>query len=105
MAVVLPLLDTAVSTSGDYERFFEADGVRYHHILDPATGDSARGSWSVTVLGPEATLTDALSTSVFVLGPDKGLALIDRLPGIDAIVIDAAGRLRYSADLAPLQQR
>ena len=104
MAVVLPLLDTAVSTSGDYERFFEADGVRYHHILDPAMGDSARDSWSVTILGPEATLTDALSTSVFVLGPEKGLALIDRLPGIDAIIIDSAGQLRYSADLAPLDQ-
>ncbi len=102
MAVMLPLLDTAVSTSGDYERYFEADGVRYHHILDPATGDSARNTWSVTVLGAEATLTDALSTSVFVLGPEKGIALIDTLPGIDAIVIDAQGTLRYSADLAPL---
>lgn len=100
MAVLLPLVDTAVSTSGDYERFFEEDGVRYHHILDPSTGDSARQSWSVTILGPEATLTDGLSTSVFVLGPEKGLALIDRLPGIDAIIIDAEGRLRYSADLA-----
>ena len=100
MAVLLPLIDTAVSTSGDYERFFEEDGVRYHHILDPTTGDSARGSWSVTILGPEATFTDGLSTSVFVLGPDKGLALIDSLPGIDAIVIDAEGKLRYSADLA-----
>lgn len=100
VAVLLPLVDTAVSTSGDYERFFEEGGVRYHHILDPRTGDSARQSLSVTILGPEATLTDALSTSVFVLGPDKGLALIDRLPGIDAIVIDARGRLRYSADLA-----
>lgn len=99
MAVLLPLVDTAVSTSGDYERFFVEDGVRYHHILDPRTGDSARESMSVTILGPEATLTDALSTSVFVLGPDKGLALIDRLPGIDAIIIDAEGRLRYSADL------
>ncbi|MEQ8859463.1 MAG: FAD:protein FMN transferase [Pseudomonadales bacterium] len=102
MAAVLPLMDTAVSTSGDYERFFEEDGVRYHHILDPDTGASARRSWSVTVLGPETLFTDALSTSVFVLGPEAGLALIDRLPGIDAIVIDAEGRLRYSADLAPL---
>ncbi len=102
MAVMLPLLDTAVSTSGDYERYFEADGIRYHHILDPATGDSARNAWSVTILGPETTLTDALSTSVFVLGPEKGIALIDTLPGIDAIVIDAQGTLRYSADLAPL---
>jgi thiamine biosynthesis lipoprotein len=99
MAVLLPLVDTAVSTSGDYERFFEEDGVRYHHILDPRTGDSARDSWSVTILGPDATFTDGLSTSVFVLGPERGLALIDRLPGIDAIIIDAEGTLRYSADL------
>ncbi len=99
MAVLLPLVDTAVSTSGDYERFFEEDGVRYHHILNPRTGESARDSWSVTILGPEATLTDGLSTSVFVLGPEAGLALIDRLPGIDAIIIDAEGRLRFSADL------
>ncbi|MDZ7670392.1 MAG: FAD:protein FMN transferase [Gammaproteobacteria bacterium] len=99
MAAVLPLTDTAVSTSGDYERFFEEDGVRYHHILDPATGRSARDAWSVTILGPDATFTDALSTSVFVLGPERGLALIDDMPGIDAIIIDASGRLRYSADL------
>lgn len=102
MAAVLPLVDTAVSTSGDYERFFEQDGVRYHHILDPTTGRSARNSWSVTILGPETMFTDALSTSVFVLGPERGLALVDRLPGIDAIIVDAAGKLRYSADLAPL---
>ena len=102
MAAILPLTDTAVSTSGDYERFFERDGVRYHHILDPTTGDSARESWSVTILGPEATFTDALSTSVFVLGPEKGLELVNRLPEIDAIIIDAKGHLRYSAELAEL---
>lgn len=100
VAVLLPLVDTAVSTSGDYERFFDEGGVRYHHILDPRTGDSARKSWSVTILGPEATFTDALSTSVFVLGPEAGLELIDRLPGIDAIIIDATGKLRYSEGLA-----
>jgi thiamine biosynthesis lipoprotein len=103
MAVLLPLTDTAVSTSGDYERYFEKDGVRYHHILDPTTGDSARELRSVTILGPEATLTDALSTSVFVLGRDKGLALInEHFPGVDAIIIDGAGQLHYSAGLAPL---
>jgi thiamine biosynthesis lipoprotein len=102
MSAVLPLVDTAVSTSGDYERYFEKDGVRYHHILDPDTGRSATGSWSVTILGPEATLTDALSTSVFVLGPERGLALIDQLPGIDAIIIDPNGDLRFSADLMEL---
>lgn len=104
MAVVLPLEDTAVSTSGDYERFFERGGERFHHILDPSTGRSATGNQSVTILGPDATFTDALSTSVFVLGPEKGLTLIDRLPGIDAIVIDANGKLSYSAELLSLTQ-
>ena len=93
---------TAGSTSGDYERFFVEDGVRYHHILDPDTGRSATGAWSVTILGPATTFTDGLSTSVFVLGPERGLELIDRLPGIDAIIVDASGRLLYSRDLAPL---
>lgn len=99
MAAVLPLVDTAVSTSGDYERYFEREGVRYHHILDPSTGRSATGAWSVTILGPEATFTDALSTSVFVLGAKRGLELIDRLAGIDAIIIDPQGQLLFSADL------
>ncbi|MEM6708625.1 MAG: FAD:protein FMN transferase [Pseudomonadota bacterium] len=98
-AVRLPLADTAVSTSGDYERFFERDGVRYHHILDPMTGRSATGSLSVTILGNEAMLTDALSTSVFVLGATKGIELINRLPGIDAIIIDPKGKLHYSDGL------
>ena len=102
MSAVLPLEDTAVSTSGDYERYFEAGGVRYHHILDPSTGKSATGAWSVTILGPNATFTDALSTSVFVLGPEKGLALVDTLPGIDAIIIDPNGKLQFSAELAEL---
>ncbi len=99
MAAILPLENTAVSTSGDYERYFERDGVRYHHILNPSTGDSAREVRSVTILGPQATFTDALSTSVFVLGVEKGLQLVNRLPGIDAIIVDNRGKLHFSADL------
>ena len=102
IAVVLPLENTAVSTSGDYQRYFEQDGVRYHHIIDPSTGDSARAVRSVTILGPDATRTDGLSTSVFVLGAEKGLALIDRLPEFDAIVIDGEGKLFYSKGLENL---
>ena len=102
MIAILPLVDTAVSTSGDYERYFEEGDVRYHHILDPTSGDSARGLRSVTIMGPEGYFTDALSTAVFVLGIDAGLALINRLPGIDAVLIDSTGDLRYSADIAPL---
>lgn len=102
MSAILPLEDTAVSTSGDYERYFDENGVRYHHILDPETGDSAREIRSVTILGPDATTTDGLSTSVFVLGLKDGLALINRLDGIDAIVIDGSGQLHYSNDLSSL---
>jgi thiamine biosynthesis lipoprotein len=100
-AVVLPLSNTAISTSGDYERYFIRDGVRIHHILSPKTGKPAHVSRSVTILGPDATTTDALSTTVFVLGADKGLQLVERMDGIDAIVIDANGRLHYSSGLQP----
>lgn len=95
----IPVSDEAVSTSGDYERFFDRDGERYHHIIDPSTGTSARELRSVTIIGPDATTTDALSTSVFVMGPRRGLELIDRLPGIEAIVVDREGRLGYSDGL------
>ncbi len=104
VVAVIPLVDVAVSTSGDYERFFEQDGVRYHHIIDPRSGDSARGLRSVTIIGPDATTTDALSTSVFVLGLVKGLALVERLPGIDAILVDADGKLHYSSDIEPARK-
>ena len=102
MVARIPVVDEAVSTSGDYERYFDERGVRYHHILDPDTGDSARSVRSVTVLGPDATATDALSTSVFVLGPERGLALVETLEGFEAVVVDAAGRMRFSAGLRDL---
>ncbi len=98
-AVLIPLENTAISTSGDYERFYEADGVRIHHILDPATGHSAGAVQSASVLAPSAMESDALSTTVFVLGVERGLALINSMPGVDAIIIDSAGRLHYSDDL------
>ncbi len=97
---MIPLEDAAISTSGDYERFFKQDGIRYHHILDPATGDSAREIRSASVIGASATHTDALSTSVFVLGVQQGLALINRLPDTEAVIIDRQGLLHYSDGLA-----
>lgn len=99
----IPLVNEAISTSGDYERYFDEDGVRYHHIIDPKTGDSARSVHSVTVLGPVATDTDALSTSVFVMGPRRGLALLNSLAGIEGIIVDADGNLLYSNGLQPAQ--
>ncbi len=99
VAMTLPLADEAISTSGDYERYFEENGVRYHHIISPSTGDPASGVRSATVFGPDAVLTDALSTSVFVMGVDEGLRLIATLPDYESIVIDDQGRIYYSDGL------
>ncbi|MFQ5464390.1 MAG: FAD:protein FMN transferase [Thermodesulfobacteriota bacterium] len=87
----------AVTTSGDYERFFIKDGVRYHHILDPATGMPARGARSVTIVAEDPTRADALSTAVFVMGPKAGMGLIERLPGVEGVIVDSRGRVVRSS--------
>ena len=97
----LPLVDEAISTSGDYERFFEDGGRRYHHILNPVTGTPTEGVLSVTVIGPDATMTDALSTALFVLGVESGLELVQGLPLYEAVIVDASGQLSYSDGLTP----
>jgi FAD:protein FMN transferase len=99
MAALLPLEDVSISTSGDYERFFDADGERFHHLIDPATGKSPSGVHSVTVLADDGLTTEALSKSVFVLGVEKGLRLIQSQRGVDAVVVDATGALHYSSGL------
>ena len=101
VAVTIPLENEAISTSGDYERFFEEDGERYHHIIEPSTGQPAGEVRSTTIIGPDAVLTDALSTSVFVMGVDQGLRLIATLPDYEGIVIDAEGQMFYSDGLRP----
>ena len=77
----------AIATSGDYERFFTHEGTRYHHILDPRDGMPSRSSVSVTVIGREAGLCDALATGLFVMGGERALALAEDLPGIDAVFV------------------
>jgi len=99
VAISVPLADEAISTSGDYERYFEEDGVRYHHIIRPSTGEPANGVHSATVFGPDAVITDALSTSVFVMGVERGLTLIGSLPDYESIVIDGEGKVFYSDGL------
>ncbi|MDX1451303.1 MAG: FAD:protein FMN transferase [Oleiphilaceae bacterium] len=99
-AVMLPLMDTAISTSGDYERYFINEaGERVHHILSPETGKPVQGVLSATILAPTAMQSDALSTAVFVMGPERGIALINRLPDIDAIIIDERLKMHYSDGL------
>ncbi|MCJ8319392.1 MAG: FAD:protein FMN transferase [Colwellia sp.] len=98
-AVQIPLNNEAISTSGDYERYFIEDGVRYHHIINPKTGDSARKVVSVSIIGKDATYVDALSTTVFVMGLSKGMALIDKLSGYEAIIIDNQQTMHFSKGL------
>lgn len=95
---VVEVVDRSVSTSGDYERFFIVDGVRYHHILDPRTGSPpARGLRSATVIAADATTADALSTALMVMGGDRGLALVESLPEVEAVVVDARGEVSLSS--------
>ena len=100
-AVILPLSQTAISTSGDYERYFIKDNIRHHHIIKPSTGDSARELRSVSILGEDSTTVDALSTTVFILGLNKGMKLISSLPNTEAIIIDNNGLMHYSTGLQP----
>lgn len=106
MVAVLPLQDVSISTSGDYERFFEVNGERCHHLIDPATGLSPRSVHSVTILADDGLTTEAMSKSLFVLGLDKGMALIESQAGLDAIVVDNQGELHFSSGLmaAPTQR-
>jgi len=99
VVAVLPLEDVSISTSGDYERYFERDGIRCHHVIDPRTGKSPDSVHSVTILAADGLTTEGLSKSVFVLGIDKGMRLIESQPGVDAVVIDASGALHYSSGL------
>jgi len=100
---VLPLEDVSISTSGDYERYFDdqVDGAteRVHHLIDPATGRSPSSVRSVTILAPDGLSSEALSKAVFVMGVQRGLALINRLADVDAVVVDAQGELHASKGL------
>ncbi|MFZ2052976.1 MAG: FAD:protein FMN transferase [Candidatus Aminicenantales bacterium] len=98
---VLSVSGVAVATSGDYQRYFEKDGVRYHHIFDPRTGYPARGKQSVTVIGPETALCDGLSTALFSSPtPDDTLA---RYPDYSAIIVDDKGKIRVLGKSYPLE--
>jgi thiamine biosynthesis lipoprotein len=95
----IDLEDEAISTAGDYERFFERDGVRYHHILDPRTLQPARGCQSVTVIAREGVWADGLDTGIFVMGAERGMELVEQLPDVEAIIVDAEGRMLVSSGL------
>src|SRR5438067_108918 len=96
---MLDLSDGTFSTSGDYERFFIKDGRRYHHILDLRTGEPARGCRSVTLVTDRAVLADALAKGVFILGSSAGMALIERLPGVEGVIVSSTNQVLVSKGL------
>jgi thiamine biosynthesis lipoprotein len=96
---LIPISNACLVTSGDYERCFELDGVRYHHIIDCRTGYPSRGCMSATVVGPVATDCDALATALCVLSPEEGLSLVERLPRVECVLVDMDGEVHVSSGL------
>ncbi len=94
LAGVLEVKEAAVATSGDYQRYFEEGGIRYHHILDPATGYPAHsGVRGATVIAPDCATADALATAAFVMGPEKGLAMLESWEGAEGVLITDDGKI------------
>ncbi len=91
--------DISVATSGDYERYFEREGERYHHLLDPFTGFPARQCRSVTILAKDSLSADGLATAVFVMGPKRGLPLIEAMEGVEGLIVSADGEIIQSESL------
>jgi thiamine biosynthesis lipoprotein len=91
--------DTAVATSGDYEKFFLDQGKRYHHIFNPKDGFPTNGYQSVTILCKDGMTADALATAVFVLGPEKGYPLCQKLEGVNCLMVDKEGKIIFSPGL------
>jgi thiamine biosynthesis lipoprotein len=95
----LPVTNSAIATSGNYEKYIDIEGKRYSHIIDPRTGYPVQGVVSVSVLAPSAELCDALATSVFVLGVEAGLDLINQLKGVSCIIVDDQKKVHTSNQL------
>jgi len=95
----IALENEAVSTAGDYQRFIMRDGIRYHHILDPTTLQPARGCQSVTIIAKTGVMADGLDTGIFVMGSEKGMALIESLPDVEGVIVNAQGEVMISSGL------
>ena len=95
----IDLQDEAISTAGDYERFFEKDDIRYHHILDPNTLQPARGCQSVSVIARDGIWADGFDTGIFVLGAERGMELVEQLEDVEAIIVDRDGHVLISSGL------
>lgn len=96
---VIGLKDKAISTAGDYERYFIVDGRRYHHLLDPHTGYPSYECRSVSVIAGDGVLTDSFSTGIFILGIKKGMRVLEEM-GLDAVIVDNDGRMHTTKGLS-----
>ena len=92
-----PIEDSAVETSGSYEKYVIFNGIRYSHIIDPRTGYPASGIVSVSVFAKQTEIADALATGIFVLGVEVGLDLVNQIKGIECIIVDDKGKI-YSSN-------
>lgn len=95
----IPVQNASVATSGDYEQYFEIDGIRYAHAIDPKTGKPVKGIKSVTVVSPSAELSDALATAVMIMGVSVGLHFINQLPHIHCLIVGDQNRISTSRNL------
>jgi thiamine biosynthesis lipoprotein len=95
----LSFTEGAIATSGDYEKYFMYQGKRYHHILNPSDGLPAEECQSVTILCKKGILADAMATAMFVLGPEKGYSLCQRVRGMDCLIVDKEGKIILSPGL------
>ncbi|MDA8408422.1 MAG: FAD:protein FMN transferase [Deltaproteobacteria bacterium] len=104
IAAVVEVESGLVFTSGDYERFFEKNGKRYHHILDPKTGYPATRAESVTIVAPDGTRVEGLPAAIFVLGPKKGMRLLSKFKDVSCLIIDPDGKIIISPNAGSLFQ-
>lgn len=95
----LSISNKSVVTSGNYERYFEFEGNRYCHIIDPKTGWPVKNLASVTIISPDAEMGDALATTVFVLGLERGMKLVNRLAEVEAIIVDEMNEIHFSTNI------
>jgi len=95
----LPVVESSVATSGDYEKYITFKGEKYSHIIDPRTGYPTRGVTSVSIFAKKAELCDALATAVFIMGRDSGIHLINQLDGVEVVLVDTDKKIHKSAGI------
>ena len=95
----LPIIESSVATSGDYEKFIEFKGKKYSHIIDPRTGYPTKGVTSVSIFAKKAELCDALATAVFIMGRDSGIHMINQMDGVEVVLIDDEKKIHKSSGI------